>query len=49
MTDETGVRIAVALEALVMILHRAVSLGDEEAESGPLMVMTQQGMVQVGK
>jgi hypothetical protein len=45
-TEETALRIAAALEALVMILHGAVG---EEAEAGPLMVMTQQGMVQVGK
>lgn len=46
MNEETALRIAAALEALVMLMHGAMS--GEEAEAGPLMVMTQQGMVQVG-
>jgi len=48
MSEETAVRIATALEALVMIHHKAISAmsGDEE-DSGPLIVMTQHGAVEI--
>lgn len=48
MTEETGIRIANALEALVMITQQLISNEPEPEVDGPLMVMTQNGPVQIG-
>lgn len=48
MTEDTAVRIANALEALVMITQQLISNEPEPEADGPLMVMTQNGPVQIG-
>lgn len=47
MTEETAIRIANALEALVMITQQLISNEPEPEGDGPLIVMTQEGPVEI--
>jgi hypothetical protein len=48
LSEETAVRIANALEALVMITQQLLSNEPEPEKEGPLTVMTQEGPVEIG-